>query len=89
VGETTNEDREIELLDEQAEALERAAADGGFASSSDMVLAAIGDLISTSDAYDPGALAHDVAEHQAAKRRGEPALTPGEARTWLRKARSA
>jgi Arc/MetJ-type ribon-helix-helix transcriptional regulator len=35
----------IELPDEQAEALEHAAADGGFASSFELVRAAIEDLI--------------------------------------------
>jgi Arc/MetJ-type ribon-helix-helix transcriptional regulator len=79
----------IELPDDAADALERAAAEGGFASSSELVLAAIGDLISAPVAYDPDALARDVAEHKAAKRRGDVGLAPGEARVWLKNARPA
>ena len=45
----------IELPDEDADALERVAVDGGFASSSEFVLAAIGDLITAPIAYDPDA----------------------------------
>lgn len=80
----------IELPDDQAEALDRAAAEGGFASSSELVLEAIGDLISAPRAdYDPDALARDVARRRAAKRRGEAGLSPAEARVWLRNARPA
>ncbi len=79
----------IELPDEDADALERIAVDGGFASSSEFVLAAIGDLITASIAYDPDALARDVAEHKAAKRRGDGGFTPEEARAWLKADRSA
>ena len=79
----------IELPDEEAAALERVAADGGFASSSELVRAAIGDLISAPVAYDPEALARDVAEHEAAKRRGDVGLTPDEARGQLKSARFA
>ena len=79
----------IELPDEDADALERVAVDGGFASSSEFVLAAIGDLITAPIAYDPDALARDVAEHKAAKRRGDAGFTPEEARAWLKASRSA
>ena len=82
----------IELPDEDADALERVAVDGGFASSSEFVLAAIGDLITAITApiaYDPDALARDVAEHKAAKRRGDAGFTPEEARAWLKANRSA
>jgi Arc/MetJ-type ribon-helix-helix transcriptional regulator len=79
----------IELPDEDAAALERAATDGGFASSSELVLAAIGDLIAVPVAYDPDALVRDVAEHQAAKRRGDVGLRSEEARAWLKANRSA
>lgn len=79
----------IELPDEDADALERAAIDGGFGSPSELVLAAIGELIAAPVAYDPDALTRDVAEHRAAKRRGEVGLTPADARAWLRANRSA
>lgn len=79
----------IEIPDEDADALERAAMEGGFASSSELVLAAIGDLITAPTAYDPDALARDVIEHTAAKRRGDAGFTPEEARAWLRVNRSA
>ena len=79
----------IELPDEDADALERVAMDGGFASSSELVLAAIGDLITAPIVYDPVALARDVAEHKAAKRRGDVGHTPEEARAWLKANRSA
>ena len=79
----------IELPDEDADALERVAVDGGFASSSELVLAAIGDLIAVPIAYDPDALDRDVAEHKAAKRRGDAGFTPEEARAWLKADRSA
>ncbi len=61
----------IELPDEDADALERAAMDSGFASSSELVMAAIGDLLTAPIVYDRDALARDVAEHKAAKRRGD------------------
>jgi len=79
----------IEIPDEDADALERAAMEGGFASSSELVLAAIGDLIAAPIVYDSDALARDVAEHMAAKRRGDAGSTPEEARAWLRVNRSA
>jgi Arc/MetJ-type ribon-helix-helix transcriptional regulator len=79
----------IELPDEDADALERAAMDGGFASSSELVLAAIGDLITAPIVYDPDALARDVAEHKAAKQRGDVGFTSEEARAWLKANRSA
>lgn len=75
----------IELSDDQAEALERAAADGGFASPSDLVREAIGDLISAAPtAYDEDALARDIASHRAEKDQGERGLTLDQARDWLR-----
>jgi Arc/MetJ-type ribon-helix-helix transcriptional regulator len=79
----------IELPDEDADALEQAAVDGGFASSSELVLAAIGGLITTPIAYDPDALDRDVAEHMTAKRRGDVGFTPEEARACLKVNRSA
>jgi Arc/MetJ-type ribon-helix-helix transcriptional regulator len=79
----------IELPDEEADALERAAADGGFGSPSDLVRAAIGDFLTAPIDYDAEALARDVAEHQAEKARGGTGYTPDEARAWLRNARSA
>jgi Arc/MetJ-type ribon-helix-helix transcriptional regulator len=78
----------IELPDEDADALERVAAEGGFASSSELVRATIEDLIAGPMGYDPEALARDVAEHEAAKQRGDVGLGPEEARAWLRNARS-
>ena len=79
----------IELPDEEADALERAATDGGFASSSELVRAAIEDFLTAPIDYDPEALDRDVAEHQAEKHRGEAGHTPEQARAWLQKARSA
>jgi hypothetical protein len=64
----------IELPDEDAEALERAAID---------------DIITAPIACDPDALARDVAAHKAAKRRGDAGLTPEEARAGLEANRSA
>mgnify|MGYP000849799684 FL=1 len=79
----------IEIPDEDADALERAAMEGGFASSSELVLAAIGDFIAAPIVYDADALERDIAEHMAAKRRGDVGLAPEEARAWLRANRSA
>lgn len=79
----------IELPDEEADALERAAMDAGFASSSELVLAAIGDLITAPIAYDPEALARDIADHKTTKRQGDAGRTPEEARAWLKAARTA
>ncbi len=78
----------IDLPDEAADALERVAAEGGFASSAEFVRATIEDLIADPMGYDPGALARDVAAHKAAKKRGDPGLNLGEARAWLKSARS-
>ena len=78
----------IDLPDDDAAALERIAAEEGFASSSDFVRAAVGDLIADPPAYDPQALARDIARHQAARRRGDPGLDPAGARAWLKDARS-
>ena len=79
----------IELPDDDADALERAAVDGGFASSSELVLAAIRDLITAPIEYDPDALSRDVAEHKAADRRGDVGYTPEEARARLKVNRCA
>lgn len=78
----------IELPDEDADALERVAAEGGFASSAELVQATIEALIADPVGYDPAALARDVAGHAAAKERGDPGLGPAEARAWLKSARS-
>lgn len=74
----------IELPDEEAEALARAAAAGGFASPSELARLVIKDFLTAPDAYEGEALARDVARHQAEKRRGEAGLTLDEARAWLR-----
>lgn len=37
--------------------------------------------------YDPEALEHDIAQHEAAKERGERGLTIAEALAWLRRER--
>lgn len=79
----------IDLPDEKADALEQAAKDGGFASSSELVRAAIEELLTVPVEYDDDALARDVAEHQAGKQRGEAGFAPADARVWLRDARSA
>jgi Arc/MetJ-type ribon-helix-helix transcriptional regulator len=79
----------IELPDDEADALARAAAAGGFASSSELVRAVIEDFLIAPVDYDRDALARDVAQHQAEKQRGEVGLTPQQARDWLRNARSA
>ena len=79
----------IELPDEEAEALARAAAAGGFASPSELARAVIEDFLTTPVEYDREALARDIAQHQAEKQRGEVGLTPEEARAWLRNASSA
>jgi Arc/MetJ-type ribon-helix-helix transcriptional regulator len=79
----------ITLPDEQAAALDRAVADGGFESPAEFVVAAVEDFRSAPIEYDADALARDIAEHQAAKARGETGLTPDAARAWLRAARPA
>lgn len=78
----------IKLRDEQAAAIEQAVADGGFASPSELVRAAIEDFLTAPINYDPDALARDVADHQAEKARGDAGYTPETARRWLREARS-
>ena len=78
----------IELPDDDADALERVAVEGGFASSSELVRATIEDLIAGPIGYDPDALAHDVERHQAAKARGDAGLSLEEVRARLRSARS-
>jgi Arc/MetJ-type ribon-helix-helix transcriptional regulator len=79
----------IELPDEEADALEEAALDGGFASSSELVMVAIGDFLTVPIAYDPDTLARDIAEHKVAKQRGDLGYTPEEARAFLKANRSA
>ena len=78
----------IELPDDEADALARAAAAGGFASSSELARVIEDFLVAPVD-YDGDALARDIAQHQAEKQRGEVGLTPEEARAWLRNERSA
>ena len=78
----------ITLPDEQAAALDRAVANGGFASPSEFVAAAIEDFLTAPVEYEQDALARDIAEHQAAKARGEVGYTADEAREWLLSARS-
>jgi Arc/MetJ-type ribon-helix-helix transcriptional regulator len=78
----------ISLPDDQAEALDRAVADGGFTSPTELVVAAIEDFRTAPIDYDPDALARDIAEHMAAKSRGDIGLSPEAARAWLRAARS-
>jgi Arc/MetJ-type ribon-helix-helix transcriptional regulator len=79
----------ITLSDAQAAELDRAAASGGFPSPSDLVLAAIADFVTEPVAYDRDALQRDIAEHRAAKERGDTGLTADAARDWLRAARPA
>ena len=79
----------ISLPDEQAAELDRAVVDGGFTSPAEFVAAAIEDFRAVPIDYDPDALARDIAEHRAAKARGEPGLSPETARAWLRAARPA
>lgn len=77
----------ITLPDEQAAALERAVADGGYASPSELVVAAIEDFLTTPVGYDPEALARDVAGHAAEKALGDAGYSPDQARAWLGAAR--
>ena len=79
----------IELPDEEADALARAAAVGGFASPSDLARVVIEDFLIAPVDYDRDALARDVERHQAEKRSGVDGLTPEAARAWLRNARTA
>ena len=76
----------IELPDEEADALARAAVECGFASPAELARAAIEDFLAAPPEYDPDELERDIAEHQAEKARGEPGLTPEEARILLRNA---
>jgi len=73
----------IDLPDDDAEALARAAAANGFASPAEFVRVVIEGLLVAPVEYDAGALARDVARHREEKRRGEPGLTPDQARAWL------
>lgn len=77
----------IALPDEQAAALDRAVAEGNFASPSELVQAAIEDFLTTPVSYDRDALARDIALHKAEKARGEAGYPPEAARAWLRGAR--
>jgi Arc/MetJ-type ribon-helix-helix transcriptional regulator len=79
----------IELPDEAADALARAAAAGGFASPSELARVVIEDFLIAPVGYDRDALARDIAQHQAEKQRGEVGFTPEEARARLRNASSA
>jgi Arc/MetJ-type ribon-helix-helix transcriptional regulator len=79
----------IELPDEAAAALERAVADGGFVSPSELVRVAIEDFLTAPVDYNREALARDVAQHRAEKAGGETGCTADEARAWLRATRSA
>jgi Arc/MetJ-type ribon-helix-helix transcriptional regulator len=79
----------IVLPDEQAAALDRAVIERDFATPSDLIVTAIEQLLSAPFAYDPDALARDIAEHQAEKARGEVGYSPEEARAWLAAQRSA
>jgi hypothetical protein len=74
----------IELPDDAADALARAAAASGYASPSELARAVVEDYLVAPVHYDADALARDVARHQAEKRRGEGGLTSDEARAWLR-----
>lgn len=74
----------IELPDEDADALEQAAAAGGFTSPAELARVVIEDFLVAPVEYDQDALARDIGRHQAEKRRGDAGLSPGEARVWLR-----
>ncbi len=76
----------IDLPDEEADALERAAAACGFASSADLARAAIEEFLASPPEHGPEDFESDIIEHQAEKARGEPGLTAEEARIWLRDA---
>ena len=79
----------ILLPDEQAAALDRAVVEGDFATPSDLIVTAIEEFLGVPFAYDPDALARDIAEHKAEKARGEVGYSPAEARAWLAAQRSA
>jgi hypothetical protein len=79
----------IELPDEEADALVRAAEAGGFASPAELARVVIEDFLIAQVDYDRDALANDIAQHQAEKQRGEVGLALEEARAWLRNASSA
>jgi hypothetical protein len=79
----------IDLPDDEADALARAAAAGGFASAAELARVVIEDFLVAPVDYDRDALARDVARHQAEKQRGDAGLTLEEARAWLRNAPSA
>ena len=65
----------IELPDEEADALERAAVECGFASSAELARAAIEDFLAAPPEHDPEEFESDIAEYEAEKARGEPTLT--------------
>ena len=75
----------IELPDEEANALERAAAERGFASTAELARAAIEDFLAARPRRSRG-FESDIAEYKAEKARGEPILTAEEARVRLREA---
>ena len=74
----------IELPDDEADALARAASAGGFASPSDLARVAIEEFLVAPVGYDPDALAREIARHQDEKRRGVTGYTLDEARARLR-----
>ncbi len=61
----------IELPDDKAEALERAATEAGYAFPSELVLAALDDFLAYPAPYDAAALARDIARHEAEKWAGD------------------
>lgn len=79
----------IVLPDEQAPALDRAVVEGDFATPSDLIVTVIEEFLNVPFAYDPDALARDIAEHEAEKARGEAGHSPKKARAWLAAQRSA
>jgi hypothetical protein len=77
---------EFALPDEEADALEQAALAYGFASPAELVRTAIEHFLPGPPEFGPEEFEDDIAEHEAAKARGEPALTAEEARLRLREA---
>lgn len=79
----------IELPDDEADALERAAIECGYASTAELARAAIEDFLATPPLHVPEEFDRDIEEHEAEKARGERGLTAEEARIWLRNAAEA
>jgi Arc/MetJ-type ribon-helix-helix transcriptional regulator len=86
-GEPTMKAVIITLPDDQAAALERAVAEGAFASPSEFVVAAIEDYLAAPVDYDRETLTRDVAQHEAEKARGDAGYSADQARAWLGAAR--